>query len=120
MDTPRVKNDTRNILIITAVIFLAYFNALSNGFVWLDQYQIVDKGLIVENFSGLIKTFTTNMDYAFKFDNKGDYYRPFMNMSISADYFFWKLNAFGYHLTDILLHLLATLLLYKVFVLTCL
>jgi tetratricopeptide (TPR) repeat protein len=116
MNTPRFGTDTRNILIILAFISAVYFNALSNGFVWVDQYQIVDKGLIIENSRGLIKAFTTNIDYQFKFDDKGDYYRPLVNMSFSADYFFWKLNAFGYHLTSILLHLLSTLLLYKIFV----
>jgi protein O-mannosyl-transferase len=117
MEIPRFKNDTGNFIIIAAFVFLAYLNGLSNGFVWVDQFQIVDKGLIIGNFKDLAKVFTTNMDYQFKsLAEKGDYYRPLVNMSFSADYFFWKLKPLGYHLTSILLHFLSVLLLYKIFI----
>ncbi|MFA5116233.1 MAG: tetratricopeptide repeat protein [Candidatus Omnitrophota bacterium] len=118
MTSLRFNTGTRNILIIIAFVFFAYFNALSNGFVWLDQFQIVDKGLIVSDLQGAAKVFTTNMVHQFKsMAGKGDYYRPLMNISFSADYFLWKLVPFGYHLTSILLHLLSALLVYRIFAL---
>ncbi len=118
MDTPRFPSDSRNILIIAAFILVVYFNALRNGFVWVDQFQIVDRGLIVGNFKELVKVFTTNMDYQFKsLAEKGDYYRPLVNVSFTIDHILWKFNPLGYHLSSILLHLLSTILIYKIFVL---
>ncbi len=41
------------------------------------------------------------------YDHKGHFYRPLLNASFAIDYAVWKLNPFGYHLTDVLLLLVA-------------
>jgi hypothetical protein len=40
------------------------------------------------------------------------YYRPVSSLSYSLDYAIWGLNPFGYHLTDLLLHTVASLLVF--------
>jgi Flp pilus assembly protein TadD len=88
---------------------LPYLPALRNGFVWDDQEFIVKNPTIREVFplarffqkQGLVTT--------------GDIYpttgsRPLMTLSLAFDYRWWKLNPAGYHLTNIILHLICVLL----------
>ena len=39
-------------------------------------------------------------------------FRPICDLSIMLDYWLWGKNAFGYHISNLLLHILATVLLY--------
>ncbi|MBI5056254.1 MAG: hypothetical protein HZB61_06555 [Nitrospirae bacterium] len=40
------------------------------------------------------------------------YYRPVATLSYSLDYFIWGLNPFGYHLTDLITHILVSILVF--------
>ena len=90
------------VLVVTLVSFLP---VLSAGFL-----PSVDDGKMLEptqyrelSLDGLKWMFTT-----FYF---GDY-QPFHWLSYSLDYAVWQNNPFGYHLTNLLLHLLTTAALY--------
>lgn len=95
------------ILILALVTFIAYAKTLPNRFVWDDE------GFVTQN--NVIRN-STYMDTVFTSDLFGDnptsvaYYRPLQTISYMADYFFWGLNPFGYHLTNIALHLLCVIL----------
>ena len=45
-------------------------------------------------------------------DSYSAHYRPVQNLSFIVDYFFWNNNAYGFHLTNLLLHIASGLLLY--------
>jgi tetratricopeptide (TPR) repeat protein len=92
--------------------FICYFNSLSNPFIWDDI------GLIVRN--PVIKH-PANLAYLFShglFDpvlSDINVYRPLQAVSFLCDYLFFGLKANGFHLTNIVLHILNTLLLFSIF-----
>ncbi len=45
-------------------------------------------------------------------DSFSGHYRPVQNISYIFDYFFWNTNSYGFHLTNVLLHVASALLLY--------
>jgi len=89
------------VLLITLFAYLPVFNA---GFVqWDDKLYIQDNGLI-RNID-LKKLFST-----FEQGN----YHPLTMLVYSIEYQLWELNATGYHVVNLLLHLLNTLLVFFV------
>ena len=94
--------------IIIVACFLAYFNTLSAGFVWDDNILIVNNPFI-KSFKFLPEYFTHDIwKISGQAVNRG-YYRPLLAASFMLDYSFWKDSAFGYHLTNLILHILAGL-----------
>jgi len=93
------------LLIILAVTFIAFSPVLKNGFTnWDDDSYVLENKLIKElSYSNVKKIFTT-----YKIGN----YHPFTILSYAIEYHFFQLNAKYYHLTNLLLHLLNTLLVY--------
>jgi Flp pilus assembly protein TadD len=85
-----------------------YAPALSGGLVWDDAY------LVGENpfFKSPIFGFEVFRHYLF-FDSFSTYYRPVQNWSYMLDYWLWRGNTAGYHLTNILLHAGVGFLLYR-------
>lgn len=93
------------IVLLAAVVFLVYGNALFNQFIWDDGYLIVanpyikDVKFIPHLFSGDLVDSTAAGEAA------SGYYRPLSMLWFLFDYQLWKLNAFGWHLTNVLIHL---------------
>jgi tetratricopeptide (TPR) repeat protein len=84
----------------------AYAPALGGGLVWDDTY------LVGENpfFKSPIFFFESFRHWLF-FDSFSTYYRPVQNWSYLLDYWLWRGNTAGYHLTNIALHATAGFLL---------
>ncbi|MDD5465433.1 MAG: tetratricopeptide repeat protein [Candidatus Omnitrophica bacterium] len=87
-------------ILITAVCFLAYFNSLSNPFIWDDQALVV-KNTLIRSARNLPLSFTN--DLYFGVASGSNFYRPLQTISYIFDYHFWQLNPFGYHLTNVIL-----------------
>ncbi len=83
------------VFLILLASLIAYSTSLSNGFIFDDGYNIVNN-----NFIKHLKFIPA----AFFQPYLENYYRPLAMISFSFDYFFWKLNAGGYHLSNILWH----------------
>jgi tetratricopeptide (TPR) repeat protein len=87
--------------------FAVHGPALHGRFIWDDQTLIVRNPLIksplllVENFRHFLFA-----------DGFSSHYRPIQNISFLLDYFLWKNNTLGFHLTNVLLHLGSAILLY--------
>lgn len=85
----------------------------------LYDFVLEDKDLIVNNpylkdprYLG--KILTTDMyDLAYE-GAKPNYYRPVEIISFMIDYKLWKLNPFGYHLSNLLIHFLNSTLAYVI------
>jgi protein O-mannosyl-transferase len=97
------------IAVILLFTFIAFFPSLKNDFLktWDDQAYVTNNELI-KNLSGnsILKIFK---------EDRGLYanYHPLTTLSLAVNYHFSKTDPFGYHLTNLLLHLLNTLLVFS-------
>lgn len=96
----------KTIFLILAGIFvltlMAYLPALKNGFILWDDPEYVTQSPHIQEINPK-KVFSE-----FYFSN----YHPLTLLSYSLEYRFFKLNPFNYHLDNLLLHLLNTLLVF--------
>ena len=92
-------------LLLVALVCLAYGNTLRNGFVWDDADVIVGAPLIrrMANLPVLV-----SRDYCGRSNEMT--YRPLVTLSYFLDYAVWRDRPLGYHLQNLLWHLLAVLL----------
>lgn len=94
-------------VLLTALV--VYLPTLGNGFVWDDITHIVDPGPLqsLENISFF---FSSGMTSGSSFGQAVPYYRPLSTLSLALDYALWGGQPLGFHLTNLLLHGAATLL----------
>ena len=95
------------LLILTTIV---YGSTLTNGFVW-DDTPIIATNSLLENPANIPQFFLS--EDTINEDPTG-YYRPVTYISFTLDRSLWGVNPAGYHLTNLLLHLLVTLLFYAV------
>lgn len=106
------------ILLLCALAFLAYFNSLSNNFVFDDSVLVANNPQI-KSARSLPLIFKSNLyDYyaerkaIFPFNNV---YRPLQPLSYFIDYKIWGLKPFGFRIDNIFLHIFNSLLIYLLF-----
>lgn len=92
------------LLIVTAGI---YINSLGGEFVFDDKPMIATYDFI-KDISNIPKAFTSPTSLY----GNTNYYRPLQTISNMTDYFMWGKIPLGFHITNILFHILAVLLLY--------
>jgi len=94
------------------IIFIGFFPCLKNGFVNWDDDTYVTQNPSLRSLS------SANLKNIFSSFFSG-HYQPITILSFLYDYRFFKLNPFGYHLTNLILHLLNCLLVFwLIFLLT--
>jgi protein O-mannosyl-transferase len=97
--TPRIF-----IYLIVFIVFLCYHNVLRDQFVWDDRVNFVGnphfRGL---GLSNLLWMTTTCLDANF---------HPLLWATFGIDYILWGMNPAGYHLTNLLIHVLNTVLVF--------
>ncbi len=92
-------------LAVVALTAAAFFPTLQNGFVdWDDNQTILEnpyfRGFGWRHLRWMFSTFYLG------------HYQPLAWLTLSADYFFWGLDPFGYHLTSLALHAANALVFY--------
>jgi hypothetical protein len=91
------------IFVLLLFIVIAYINSLGVYFIW-DDYGLIVYNQAIRNpnikdiFVPLFKVDTPDVR------KNPVYFRPLQTLTYEFDYLLWGLNAFGYHLTNILLH----------------
>jgi len=91
---------------------------MNGDFLWDDKYFISDnpyilapdflQNLLITPFGGL-----SGMDEnSISLDRSRQFYRPFSSLSYWLDLKIWSFNPAGFHLTNILLHMINTIILY--------
>ena len=108
--------DRARALLIAALVACAtlpYLNILFNGFVYDDDTQVVQNPY-VQSFRYLKEIFTTHV-WSFRGVAVSNYYRPMMTFGYLVCYQLFGMQAYGFHLVSLLLHVLVVCL---VFVLT--
>jgi arylsulfatase A-like enzyme/tetratricopeptide (TPR) repeat protein len=102
----------REVLLLVVVALSAvavYLNSLGGGFVWDDRRLILDDRAI-KSWRELPQIFSHDFFERNEDDLPYGYYRPLTTVSYLLDYTLWGLQPFGYHLTNVSLHALCTVL----------
>jgi len=97
------------LLLITVVLLAVYGNTINHGFVWDDTDIIVDNPQL--DSLGNIPSLFLSED---RIEGSTGYYRPMTYISFAIDRAIWGLNPVGYNITNLVLHILAALLFYRV------
>lgn len=93
------------LLLPLVIISFVYWPVLGFDFAWLDQFEIIDRGLIIESFGDF---------FSIIFSDDGNYpgyHRPLYNAIHSLDLMVWGKDPMGFHLSSLFLHLVNVALL---------
>lgn len=89
------------------ISIIVYLNCLQNSFVYDDDSTIINN-YFIRHWSNLPDIFTRKY-FVLSAELT---YRPVVTLSYFIDYTFWHLNPWGYHLTNILLHAINSVLVF--------
>ncbi|HKR06639.1 MAG TPA: tetratricopeptide repeat protein [Bacteroidia bacterium] len=81
-----------------------------------DQLFIVENKKLISDFSNVSKVFSTGIWSFIHFVSTYDYYRPFLILSMMADAQMGGSSPVIYHLSNLLYHVIACLLVYRLFI----
>lgn len=98
------------VIIIIALGFVAYSDSMAGKFIWDDNSLIVDNS-VVKSWANIPGIFTKD-NISTPTGKTFHFYRPVQIITYMYDYSLWGLDPKGYHLTNILLHVLAALALF--------
>ena len=107
-------SDYKYPLVILCAVVLVYVQTLSFEFVNYDDNDLVyQNSEFLSNPANLAAAFTTHAFTSHRAESA--YYRPLLLASYIVDYQIWQLNPIGYHLTNVILHCLSAILLFRLF-----
>lgn len=93
----------RAVLLPLLLVALAHANALRGGFVW-DDRELIEEQEVVRTLAPLPDYFT-RMFWSDPMSVSSGYYRPLVTLSYAVEYALWDGSPEGFHLTNLLLHL---------------
>jgi Flp pilus assembly protein TadD len=102
-----LRRDWLRALLLAIVAVTIHAPALQGERIWDDDYLAHDSPFIKSPLL-ILEAFR---HYLF-LDSLSVHYRPVQNISFIVDYFFWNTDAYGFHLTNVLLHAASGVLLY--------
>lgn len=91
------------LILVIAATLVAYIPAMRAGFVWDDDVYVTDNPLLVDS-DGLFRIW-------FSQDSPSQYF-PMVFTSFRLEYKIWGLNPTGYHITNVILHIINVILLW--------
>ncbi len=97
-------------LLLAGLVVGCYWNSLGNGFTYDDKFVIVQNTMIKD-----IRNLLHLISKSYFYESTEISYRPLVTLSYFVDYALWGLHPFGFHLTNLLLHLLTTFGVYVLF-----
>lgn len=95
--------------LIVLLGFVIYANSLDGEFLW-DDYHLVKNNTYIRDWSSVLNIFTQHVGAGAS--RMYHFYRPVQIFSYALDYSLWGSNVIGYHLTNVILHILVALSLY--------
>jgi tetratricopeptide (TPR) repeat protein len=110
IDKPFHSFNWKHVIIIALVSMAVYSNTLFMDFVYDDLTQILENNYI-KSLENIPSMFISDV-WAGKKDGFSPYYRPVFTLSLAIDYFIWGESPSGYHLTNILLHAMVSVMFY--------
>ncbi|MEW6735334.1 MAG: tetratricopeptide repeat protein [Acidobacteriota bacterium] len=117
----RIGNLDARLFLLPLLLTLSCFaNTLGHDFVYDDRFQIVEAAPIRDwRSENLVHLFDRDVwaffsqDLSWEGKIRSQYYRPLFALFVMINYLYAGLSAWGWHLTAVLLHCLATLLVYQ-------
>ncbi|MFH1867699.1 MAG: tetratricopeptide repeat protein [Candidatus Omnitrophota bacterium] len=104
-----------SLLLIAVVGFSVYANSLTGSFIWDDE-GLIEKNSYIKSPAHMPKIFIEDIGSGNISQGGGKKstfsYRPLQMLTYMLDYSIWKLDVRGYHLTNIILHILTAISLY--------
>jgi len=97
------------ILLISVLVLLIYSQTFYFPFI-LDDELFVLKNYIIRSWKLFPNIFTTDLSISALKD--ANFYRPVQTITYLLDFQFWRLNVFGYHLTNSILFVVNSILVY--------
>ncbi len=101
------------VFIILFLGFIVYASNLFNGFVWDDEEQIVNN-TIIQNLYNWPQIFSGATFSTGGAGLSGWFFRPFLTLFYMLNFAVWKSNPFGFHLVQVIFHILNSLLLFLI------
>jgi len=102
-----------SLIIISILSLICYSNSLHNNFVYDDKALIV-KNRLIRDIHNIPLIFTTSYWEGYRWEgiekNEQSLYRPLVIFSYALNYLISELNPFGYHLINLLIHLINSIL----------
>lgn len=105
-------------LLIALLVILVYWPSLSGDFIF-DDNSLIKNNPYVTSLHSLSSYLAQEDGIVNKADNihlHTGFYRPLLNFSYFIDYKIWGMNAFGFRLTNIFLHLICCLLIFQLLI----
>ncbi len=104
-----------HILVLILISLVVYSNTLKNEFTF-DDNEIIEKNFYFKN----IPAYKWLLNDNYFLYSKELSYRPIVTISYLINYYLFQLKPFGYHLTNLLLHICVVLVIYLFFIkITC-
>jgi hypothetical protein len=97
------------LLPVFLLAFVAYAETLSYWFVGVDTLPLIATSR-VQTTADFVEIFTKPLMHESPFVAIARFYRPVASLSYALDYWLWGLNPFGYHLTNVVFHAVAAVL----------
>ncbi|MDQ3544992.1 MAG: tetratricopeptide repeat protein [Verrucomicrobiota bacterium] len=102
-----LQSDLLRSLLLVLLGVAAHLPALSGQLIWDDRY-LAQENPFIKSPLFILEVFRHHLFL----DSFSPHYRPVQNLSYIMDYFLWNTNPYGFHLTNVLLHVASGLLLY--------
>lgn len=99
------------VILLILIVSAVYINAAFGKFVWDDQ-TIVVRNEAIKSFKNIPFIFTH--DFAKMANYGGNIYRPMQELTYMADFFLWRMNPAGFHVTNILFQIGCALFLFYI------
>jgi protein O-mannosyl-transferase len=96
------------LFLILSTAFFIYSTSLRNKFIW-DDFHLIANNEDIRSFKNVPVAFKKHL---FQELGGSNFYRPIQTVSFMVDYALWKSNQVGYHMTNLLFHLLNVALIY--------
>ncbi|MFC1668574.1 tetratricopeptide repeat protein [Chlamydiota bacterium] len=98
-------------LVLFSLGFIIYFNSFKGEFL-IDDIVLIEKNSFIRSISTINNIFT--QDIGGGANHQYGYYRPLQIFLYSLIFFFSGLNVIGYHLVNVLLHIITCMLFFHV------
>lgn len=98
--------------IVALFSFLVFYNTLGNDFVFDDE-SVIQNYPAIRDLSSIPKFFSAEEGFHKVI---GNYYRPVVYTTYTIDYSLWGLNPYGFHLTNNIINLIASLFLLAILI----
>lgn len=98
-------------LSIFVISFATYRDILTYSFTATDTLTLIDVNRI-QTPEKIVEIFNSPLLAGTSFEALRLFYRPVTSLTYGLDYFLWGLNPFGYHLTDLVFHMLVCILVF--------